>query len=153
MSCSRPARSPRNCSLTTSGWLPASPASDVNQSIVSYSLGCGASCDSSDILAWKHRCMWCATKAIWCHNCSNRLWRGNLDLLLRFGQKQDHAGTHVAFAAVWLFGCLQDAGRVLPADAVKCAGGLPGNFNKLLVNTDCKKLLCPPPAFTAFYMY
>jgi len=32
---------------------------------ISYSLGCGASCDSSDILAGKHRCMWCATKASW----------------------------------------------------------------------------------------
>ncbi len=29
--------------------------------ICTYSLGCGASCDSSDTLAGKHRCMWCAT--------------------------------------------------------------------------------------------
>ncbi len=28
---------------------------------IPYSLGCGASCDSSDILTWKHRCMWSAT--------------------------------------------------------------------------------------------
>jgi len=32
-------------------------------SVVLYSLGCGASRDSSDILAWKHRCMGWATKA------------------------------------------------------------------------------------------
>ncbi len=29
-----------------------------------YSLGCGARCDLSDILAWKDRWMWCATK-VW----------------------------------------------------------------------------------------
>ena len=30
--------------------------------LIPYGLWCGASCDSSDILAWKHRCSWCATK-------------------------------------------------------------------------------------------
>ncbi len=36
-------------------------------------LGFGASCDSSYTLAWKHRCMWCATKASWWEFCSKSL--------------------------------------------------------------------------------
>ena len=30
--------------------------------LIFYSLGCGASCDSSNILAYRHRCSCCATK-------------------------------------------------------------------------------------------
>ena len=41
-------------------------------SLYNYSLGCGASCDSSAILAWKHRCMWCATEPSWWEFCSKK---------------------------------------------------------------------------------
>ena len=40
-------------------------ASNISSHSIPYSLGCGASCDSSDILAQKHRCMWSATKPSW----------------------------------------------------------------------------------------
>ena len=36
---------------------------------IPYVLRCGASCDSPNILAWKHRCMWCATKLSWWEFC------------------------------------------------------------------------------------
>ena len=53
--------------LTWSSWSPAYQASVFRfpPHFKFYSLGCGASCESSDIRGWKHRCMWCATKPSW----------------------------------------------------------------------------------------
>ncbi len=51
----------------------------VSFHFIPYSLGCGASCNSSDILTLKHRCVWCATTPSWWEFC-----------LLRRGFKMAH---------------------------------------------------------------
>ena len=63
--------------------------------MIPYSLGCGANCDSSDILTGKHRCM-CATKASWWDKGSRYPMSESCVQLQRDSHLQETAGAMTA---------------------------------------------------------